>query len=181
MSHTAVKLTGEDVQHLNYEWASWFNNLMLYSICRRARWKATLEIGIGQYGSGIYLLGLLAKENDARHVAIDIHSGHINRAKLIIKAYDLPVDLLEYDSKAVSWGRRMQLVYVDGGHSTEQVLGDIENFAKWITRNGMIIFDDYGKRHLGVTQAVDRAHVEYQDRFDMMIWPAQGWALWRRK
>ena len=156
-----IKLTGEEVQHLNYEWVSWFNNLMLYTICRRARWTETLEIGVGQ-------------------VAIDIHRGNINRAKRIIEAYDLPVDLLEYDSKAVSWGRRMQLVYVDGGHSTEQVLGDIENFAKWINRNGMMIFDDYGKKHLDVTQAVDQAYIEYRDRFEMMVWPAQGWAIWRR-
>jgi predicted O-methyltransferase YrrM len=140
-----------------------------------------LEIGTGQYGSGIYLFGQLAKENNVRHVAIDISPSHIALARKIIDIHDLPVDLLAYDSKAVFWNSKCQLIYVDGGHSTEQVLGDIKNFARWVTRNGLMIFDDYGKLHLGVTQAVDSAYEDYKDQFEMMIWPAQGWALWRRK
>jgi hypothetical protein len=139
-----------------------------------------MEVGVGQYLNGIYLMGTRAKERGCRHVGIDISATNLGRAKQLIAKYDLPVDLLEFDSKAVTWGRRMQLIYIDGGHSYEQVRGDIDNFAKWVTRNGLMVFDDYGKKHLQVTQAVDEACVEYGDRFEMMVWPSQRWALWRR-
>ena len=161
--------------------ASWHNNLMLYSIAQRAKWTNILEIGVGQYCNGIYLFGHLAKERGTRHTAIDISSTNLGRARQVIETFDLPVDLLTYDSKAVMWIKKMQLIYVDGGHSLEQVTGDIENFARWVTRNGIMIFDDYGKAHLEVTQAVDKAYPNYADQFEMMTWPAQQWAIWRRK
>lgn len=161
---------------------SWNNNLALYSLCARCRWTQTLEIGIGQQPNGVYLLGHLAKKLGGRHTAIDPADYPIRRAGIVIEHYDLPVDLLEQRSEEVNWKRRMQMIYIDGLHTTEQVLADIANFAKWIMPNGLMIFDDYGKQHLGVTQAVDGAwHDYYRELFDMLVLPAQEWAIWRRR
>jgi len=160
---------------------SWTNNLTLYALCKRVRWTSTLEIGIGQTPNGVYLLGHLSKELGARHTAIDPANYPIRRSQMVIEHYDLPVDLIQEESQKVVWNRRLQLIYIDGNHTTEAVLGDIDNFAKWVTRNGLIIFDDYGKKHLGVTEAVDQAYEEYKDRFEMLRLPAQCWVLWRRR
>jgi predicted O-methyltransferase YrrM len=170
----------DDFAWARWEPVSWWNNVTLKSLIERSRWTSTLEIGVGQYCNGIYLLGHSAKERGYRHVGIDVSATNLGRAKQVIEAYDLPVDLLSLDSKAVHWQRRMQLIYVDGGHSYEQVRGDIENFARWVARSGLMIFDDYGKRHLQVTEAVDDAIKEYKDRFEMIVLPAQQWAIWRR-
>lgn len=163
-----------------WEPASWWSNVTLMAMASRAGWTETMEVGVGQYGNGLYLMGMRAKSLGCRHVGIDISPTNLGRAKQLIAKHELPVDLIEFDSKAIAWNRRMHLIYIDGGHSYEQVKGDIANFAKWVTRSGIIIFDDYLKAYHGVKQAVDEACVEYGDQFEMMVWPAQGWALWRR-
>jgi hypothetical protein len=160
---------------------SWWNNVALLALVSRAGWTQTLEVGVGQYCNGIYLFGMRAKQLGCRHTAIDISPTNLGRAKQVIARYDLPVDLLEFDSKAVAWGRRMQLIYIDGGHSYAQVMGDIANFCRWIARSGLMVFDDYGKKHLEVTQAVDDAIKGYESAFEMSTFPAQAWAVWRRR
>jgi hypothetical protein len=170
---------GLDYPWLRFEPGSWYRNHTLYGIARLMRARDTIEIGIGQYVSGIYWLGHHAKQIGGVHTAIDISPQNISRARTVIEDFDLPVTLLAYDSKAVAWARRVSLCYVDGGHSYEQVCGDIKNFSRWICRNGLMIFDDYGKLHLQVTEAVDDMHDP--DVFDMMVWPWCGWAIWRRK
>jgi len=160
---------------------SWNNNMVLYGLCRRAGWTETLEIGIGQTPNGVYLLGHLAKEKGHRHTAIDPANYPINRSKIVIAHYDLPVDLIQQKSQEVIWNRKLQFIYIDGLHTTEAVLGDIGNFAEWVRPNGLIIFDDYGKKHLGVTEAVDQSYPFYKKQFDMITFPAQAWAIWRHR
>lgn len=165
-----------------WEPVSWWNNVTLLAMASRAGWTETMEVGVGQYLNGIYLMGMRAKAlNDVcRHVGIDVSPTNLGRARQLIAKYDLPVDLIAFDSKALTWGRRMHLIYIDGGHSYEQVKGDIANFAKWVTRSGIMVFDDYFQAHHKVKEAVDEAYGDYEDRFEMMEWPAQGWAIWRR-
>jgi hypothetical protein len=164
-----------------WEPVSWWNNVTLLAMASRAGWTQTLEVGVGQYCNGLYLFGMRAKRLGCRHAAIDISPTNLGRAKQVIARHELPVDLLEFDSKAVAWGRRMQLIYIDGGHSYAQVMGDIANFCRWVVRSGLMVFDDYGKRHLEVTQAVDDAIKGYESAFEMSIFPAQEWAVWRRR
>lgn len=172
--------------HKDFPWGkwepvSWWNNVTLLAMASRAGWTQTLEVGVGQYCNGLYLFGMRAKRLGCRHAAIDISPTNLGRAKQVIARHELPVDLLEFDSKAVAWGRRMQLIYIDGGHSYAQVMGDIANFSRWVARSGLMVFDDYGKRHLEVTQAVDDAIKGYESAFEMSTFPAQGWAIWRRR
>jgi len=169
---------------LDYSWwrideGSVVKNRLLYQLCNMMRAQSTLEIGVGRYGNGVYWFGTHAKETGNVHTAIDIHSGNLGRAQTVIDDFDLPVVLLGHDSKAVVWNKKINICYVDGGHSYEQVCGDIDNFSKWITRNGLMIFDDYGKLHLQVTEAVNDKHDP--ELFDMMVWPWCWWAIWKRK
>jgi predicted O-methyltransferase YrrM len=157
---------------------NWPVHYVLYYLAKLLKARETMEIGIGR-GHGTYMLGLHAREAGGRHAAVDVAQTPVNRAVMIRDAFGLPVDILRGDSKAIVWTTRLDLCYVDGGHSYEQVVGDIENFSRWIRRNGLMIFDDYRKKHLEVTQAVDDKHDP--DQFEMMVWPFCWWAIWRRK
>lgn len=156
---------------------NWPVHYILYHLAKLMYASETVEIGIGR-GHGTYLLGLHAKQVGGRHTAIDVVPSVCNRAAIVRDTFDLPVDVLCADSKAVFWQKRIDLCYVDGGHSTGQVFGDIGIYARWVRRNGLLVFDDYGKKHLGVTQAVDQAHDSAQ--WEMSVWPWCWWAIWRR-
>ncbi len=95
----------------------------------------------------------------------------------VVKKYDIPVAVLKYDSKAIAWFKKIDLLYIDGGHSCEQVKGDIENFSKWVRRGGYMIFDDYGKKHLQVTEAVDDC---VGNDWDTFLYPPLWWMICRR-
>lgn len=157
--------------------ANWPVHHMLYRFAQVLRAKRTVEIGIGR-GMGTYILGTHAKLIGGIHTAIDIAPNTISRAQQIKDAFDLPIDIIHADSKTVEWKFWTDLIYVDGGHSEEQVLGDIKAFQHSIHHNGLMIFDDYFRKHHGVTEAVDKAH--NPERYEMSKWPWFWWAIWRR-
>lgn len=157
---------------------NWPVHYLMYYLAKLVKAKQTLEIGIGR-GHATHLMGLHAKEVGGHHTEIDVLPSHANRAVIIRDTFDLPVDILCCDSKAIVWRKRLCLVYVDGGHSYEQVCGDIDNFAPWVRRNGIMIFDDYGKKHHGVTEAVQEKF--NPELWEMITWPFCWWAMWRHK
>jgi len=158
---------------------NWPIHYIIYYFCKQMMARETLEIGIGQRPSGTYMMGLHAKEVGGRHTGIDVSTTCISRARMIVEKFDLPVDILQCDSKAVVWLRRLDLCYVDGGHTYDQVVGDINRYSPFIKRNGLMIFDDYGKKHLQVTEAVDDLYDE--ELWDMLYLPHLRWVIWRRK
>ena len=170
---------------LDYPWwrldaASVVKNRLLYQIVFLMKAKRTLEIGVGRYGNGVYWFGHHAKEVDGHHTAIDVHSGNIGRSQIVVDDFDLPVTLINKDTKDVAWGERIPLCYVDGGHAYDQVANDIKKFARCINRGGLIIFDDYGKTHRsGVYEAVNEFY--NPELFEMFTLPWAWWAIWRRK
>lgn len=169
-----------DFEWAKYEPGSYHRNLMLYSIGLSMQAKTTVEIGIGQQPNGVYLLGSLAKEIEGSHTSIDIAQTPINRARAIVDKYELPVAVIQYDSKVISWARKIDLLYIDGGHDYEQVKGDIENYSRHVRRNGFMIFDDYGKKHLQVTEAVDEYLKAYGGGWEMIRFPQLWWMICRR-
>ena len=170
----------DDFEWAKYEPGSYYRNLMLYSIGLSMQAKTTVEIGIGQQPNGVYLLGSLAKEIEGSHTSIDVAQTPINRALQIVDKYELPVMVVQFDSKAVAWNRKIDLLYIDGGHDCEQVSGDIKNFSKHVRRNGFMIFDDYGKKHLQVTEAVDEYMNEHGDLWQVLQHPQLWWMICRR-
>lgn len=159
--------------------ANWPAHAMLWALAKFNRARETVEIGIGQQCLGTYVLGMHAKEVGGKHTGIDVAHTCINRAKMIVENFDLPVTILPCDSKAVAWRAWIDICYVDGGHDYEQVMGDIKLYAPWIKKGGLMIFDDYGKKHLQVTEAVDESFDS--ELWDMMIMPRAWWATWRKK
>lgn len=48
---------------------------------------------------------------------------------------------------------KMDLIFIDGGHSYEEVLSDTKNAIKILNKNGIILWDDIDNCHLGPTEA----------------------------
>ncbi len=169
-----------DFEWTKFDVGSYHRNLMLYSIGLSMKAKTIVNIGIGQQPNGVYLLGQLAKQTEGELIAIDIAQTPIGRAEQIIEKYDLPVKIIRYDSKAISWGGKIDLLYIDGGHNYDQVSGDLENFSRHVRRNGYMILDDYGKRHLEVTEAVDEYLKAYSGGWEVSHFPQLWWMICRR-
>lgn len=157
---------------------SWSRNNLLYHLARLSKAKVTVEVGIGSWCNGVYAFGKHAQEVGGIHCSIDIYHGWCNRANIIKDHYGFPVEVICADSKTVKWNRWINLCYIDGDHSYEGVAGDIENFAPKIRKAGLLIFDDYGKKHLEVTQAVDAMYDP--EKWEMTVFPVAWWAIWRR-
>lgn len=139
-----------------YDPVSWQNNMALYAIARKLKARTTLEIGIGQQPNGIYWLGHHAQEVGGRHFAIDVVPGNCKRAFYVIDKFGLEnVEVVPGNSNEIPWKEYIDLLYIDGGHDYQTVFSDWMNFAMWLNPRGVIIFDDYGKKHLEVTQAVN--------------------------
>ncbi len=164
-----------------YDSVSWQNNLALYAIARKIKATATLEIGIGQQPNGVYWLGHHALAVDGSHTAIDVVQANCIRAQQICDFYQLNnVQLIHADSNTVPWKHQLDLIYIDGGHDYQTVFSDWVNFAMWLKPLGVIIFDDYGKKHLEVTQAVEAIRDLEGDKFSWFRLPT-WWMLCARR
>lgn len=60
------------------------------------------------------------------------------------------------------WEKPISLLYIDGGHEHEEVLGDIDGFLPHMVSGGVILFDDYSDAFPGVVSAV-------RERFDDVV------------
>ncbi len=63
---------------------------------------------------------------------------------------------------ALDWGREIDFLYIDGDHSYEAVVHDINNFVRFVRARGLFAFHDYksaGKE--GVRRAVDELVMPY--------------------
>jgi predicted O-methyltransferase YrrM len=54
---------------------------------------------------------------------------------------------------AKSWHKPLELLWIDGDHSYEGVLSDINNWEKFVLKGGMIAFHDY-RNGTGVSRAI---------------------------
>ncbi len=54
---------------------------------------------------------------------------------------------------ANTWNKPVELLWIDGDHSYEGVLSDIENWERFVIRGGMIAFHDY-RNGTGVSKAI---------------------------
>lgn len=159
---------------------NWAVHGVLYHLAKLMRARCTVEIGIGR-GHGTYTLGSHAKQVGGMHFAIDVTRNNCARAQRIVDHYNLPVTVVECDSKALYWVRKIDLCYVDGGHDFEQVLADATKYGSCIRRNGYIVFDDYGRKHCEVTEAVTAWLQGHEDEWDVQHWPWCWWMICRRR
>ena len=88
---------------------------------------------------------------------------------------------MEYDAKAVTWHKSIDMMFIDGCHTTEQVIAEIENYAPKVRRNGLIFFHDYYNKRWGVKEAVDKMYDPKKYEQISLIFDSLGLGLWRKK
>ena len=168
----------ENFDFIKAEPDSWSRNNLLYYLARLVKAAVTVEVGIGQWCNGVYAFGKYAQENNTKHYSIDIYHGWCNRANIIKEHYGFPIEIICADSAQVDLKQLINLCYIDGNHGYDGVVGDIENFGPKIRRNGLMIFDDHGKLHHKVTEAV--ADMFEPKKWEMIRLAVIGWAIWRK-
>lgn len=154
---------------------------LLYHLAEYIKAKQIVEVGIGR-AFGAFVFGLYAKVHDADYCCIDLANHCVRRAKITAERFGFPTTVLQYDSKAIAWySKRIDLLFVDGGHSYEQVLGDIDNFVPWVRRNGLVLFHCYDNKRHEVKRAVDERFDP--EKYQEMHWPfnSLGVMVWRKR
>ena len=120
--------------------------------------KNILEIG---FNAGHSSELFLTTTNCEKLVSFDIniHSYTKIGAEFIQKKFGSRFELIEGDSKiqvpkfaAVHSTEKFDLIFIDGGHSLECCLSDIQNCSKLAHRETLVLIDDYVA---GVKMAVD--------------------------
>ncbi|WP_311208812.1 MULTISPECIES: class I SAM-dependent methyltransferase [unclassified Aeromicrobium] len=129
-----------------------------------------VAVEIGSYcGKSAVHLGHVARERGARLVTIDHHRGSEEqqvgweyhdetlvgtdgrmdtlpflRETLARAGLEDVVDVVVARSPDVAswWGRELDLVFVDGGHTDEHAQGDYEGWAGWVRPGGVLVIHD---------------------------------------
>lgn len=132
--------------------------------------KNPVIVNIGA-GAGTSGLAFAEARPDADLYTIDISKGGplggLESERNAFKDADrmIPTQLLG-DSKEVGedWSLPIDLLFVDGDHSSEGVRGDIESWLPHVKRYGLIVFHDYENTKWGaVKKIVDELMSEYTD------------------
>lgn len=75
------------------------------------------------------------------------------------------------------WTKKIDLLFIDGDHSYEQVKQDIEMFAPYVKKGHYMILDDYAVIQYGVRKAIDEIWSKYFDSREIK----EGLAVCRKK
>lgn len=124
---------------------------LLYSLVRGLRPRATLEIGLANGISALFIAQALRDNGTGRHVAIDPYQssewGQAGMVALERAGLANWVTLREALSHQVlpeleRDGLRIQFAFVDGSHLFDYVMADFLNVDRLLDVGGLIAFDD---------------------------------------
>jgi len=122
-----------------------------------------VEIGTGRGGSLIRILYGLSLHEDVRVWTIDLEEKEeVREAMEHAQIPNWRYEMLQGDSAEIGKAQwePLDLVWVDGSHSYEGVLADVEAWAPHLKPQGVMAFHDYGNDLHSVTQAVDETMTE---------------------
>lgn len=118
-------------------------------------------------------MGLIAKLLDTgkKIYSIDNYIGHLNldvTSKVALQNYTNNVKkynlqnyckLIIANSEDIEFNEEIGFLFIDGGHSYEQIKKDIEKWIPKVTKNGIIIFHDYSNTHPDVVRAIEESNL----------------------
>jgi hypothetical protein len=149
------------------------------------------------YGSDVFMLAKVNElvENPGMVYGIDTWAEYFDAAPIWkkegfaspldyvekhVKEYGMEkrVTLIRQDSRKVEWSTPLSLLVVDGDHSREVCLSDLNKFGPWVKPGGYIFVHDYnGEGWLSVNQAVDEWR---RDKTDWDFYTAGSYAIFRK-
>jgi predicted O-methyltransferase YrrM len=166
----------------------------LMSHIENSRVSSILEIGVWKGENALHMLKAASKVSDnVTYVGVDLFEDLASQANLeseaslwpeskenismkLTKSYPrAQIELIpgySKDSLPTLIGRKFQLIFIDGGHSYETVLGDWTIALKLISHDGYIFIDDYTNieatilDNFGVRKLVDSLDT---DRYSVQI------------
>lgn len=136
----------------------------------KARNPVIVNIGAGAGTSG---LAFREARPDADLYTVDISPGGplggLDSERNAFDGADLlyPTQILG-DSKEVGkeWRLKIDLLFIDGDHTTDGVIGDIDAWIDHVKRGGIIVFHDYGindnNKWSNIKVVVDERMIEYR-------------------
>lgn len=62
---------------------------------------------------------------------------------------------IQSDSHMAKWNKRVDVLFIDAGHSYDDVEWDIKKYVPFVKKGGVVLFHDYDETSPGVIRAVD--------------------------
>jgi len=152
-----------------------YNSILRYA--KRSSGIA-LEIGVCEAGSIVFVARACLRKEITRIYAIDLFPlGMMEAAKRRIRKHSLDqhVTLMKSHSLECTWTKPIDVFHLDADHTYEAVISDIRKYAPFVTRGGIVIFDDYDASHPGVRKAVSELLLE-KDEFEIVAINYEGQA-----
>ena len=124
---------------------------LLYSLARYLRPNVSLEIGLANGVSALYIAQALLENGAGNHLAIDpFQMSDWNEAGLVTLERAGLGSLVSLDPRPSHWvlpdleqqGLRIQFAFVDGSHQFDYVMADFLGVDRILDVGGMIAFDD---------------------------------------
>lgn len=147
-------------------------------IVREFGLKNILEIGTGPGES----LTAMLDHSDAYVTTIDIEP--CKGARLKVKEWNMykRTVFIQAPSDKINLEGNFDLILIDGGHTHDQVVLDINAHIESLSSNGFIVFHDIvNPAWEGVGRAVDEFHQKYHQHFRRYNWfNCNGLAVFRR-
>jgi predicted O-methyltransferase YrrM len=156
------RLAIRDIQHI----PGWFdetNASAFWAVIAERTPRTVVEIGSYLGRSTVFLGHTVTRfgPSDARVVSIDPHTGDRQQLEGLGFARTSTLDLFRFivsaaglqdridirvatsDEAALDWTDEIDLLFVDGWHSYDAVRSDIAHWTPFLTRQGLVCFDDY--------------------------------------
>jgi predicted O-methyltransferase YrrM len=124
--------------------------MWLYSLCRAAKPKTTLEIGLGYGFSTVYFLAAIRENSVGHHTAVDPFQSHWDGIGWRqSRSLDMSDSFRCIEEKSVSAlvhfadrGEMFEVIFIDGNHRFDDVFVDFTLSAELCPIGGCIVLDD---------------------------------------
>lgn len=159
--------------------------IWLYNLCRDAKPKATLEIGLAYGYSTVYFLAATRDNGGGYHTAVDSYQGHWHGIGLLQPRSLGMCDYFRFiEEKSVSAlvhfadrGEMFEVIFIDGNHRFDDALADFTLSAELCPTGGCIVMDDMWMPSIRRAVAFIRSN---RNDFEEIKTPVSNIAAFRR-
>jgi predicted O-methyltransferase YrrM len=159
--------------------------MWLYSLCREAKPKTTLEIGLAYGFSTVYFLAAIRENGVGHHTAVDpFQSDWHGIGWRQSQSLGMSDSFCVIEEKSVSGlvhfadrGEMFEVIFIDGNHRLDDAIVDFTLSAELCPIGGCIILDDMWMPSIRMAVAFIRSN---RDDFEEIKTPVSNIAAFRR-